>query len=65
MGSMIPCYDCFSKDFRHIWYGEKRPCEPPCNKCGNARTYKKCDICIYPDRITEECKHDLLKLREE
>ena len=46
MGSMIPCYDCFSKD-RKIDYGNFPPCQYPCSDCGSKK-YKRCN--------TEICK---------
>lgn len=53
MGSMIPCYDCFSED-RKIDYGEFAPCQYPCCKC-KSKKYKQCKQCKYPSLKTENC----------
>lgn len=42
MSSMIPCYDCKSKDGK-IDYGDFLPCSWPCCNCGSNK-YKKCNI---------------------
>ena len=36
MGSMIPCYDCFSKD-KTIDYGEFKPTSYPCCNCDSVK----------------------------
>ena len=41
MGSMIPCYDCFSEDGT-IDYGDFSPNQYPCCNCGS-RKYKRLD----------------------
>lgn len=58
MGSMIPCYNCFSDD-GVIDYGDFTPCSYPCCNC-DSKKYKQCnpEICKTLDKKCEKIMVD-------
>ena len=64
MGSMIPCYDCFSED-GIIDYGNYPKCQYPCCDC-ESKKYKKCEPEICKS-INPKCERfcDLLRSETE